>query len=250
MASSGIETQACHFYFIYLYAIVLITGFALKVYHHIQNITRGTIGHTYIRCKMKTFWCSTRINNITQNALVQHTRWNMLTEVTLAKIATIELLSSPEQTQMHNIVIINIVHLNPIIIIRGFRHFVRGRIHLNIPMIMVFPINHDRIFLYEFSLVERLGPRSLEITQIRFICRLNTTHHITILVLEHKQVRCLLHNDVFSKVGTMQHQRVMDNLEINRLRSTIRIENRVTYNPKSRLFLIIVKPKTLQHLLS
>ena len=48
----------------------------------------------------------------------------------------------------------------------------------------------------------------------------------------------------------MQHQRIMNNLEINRLRCAIGIENRVADNPKSRLLLIVVKPNTLQHFLS
>ena len=115
----------------------------MKVYHHIQNVTRGAIGHTYIRCKMKTFWRSTCINNITQNALAQHTHRNMLTEITLTEIAAIKFRRPPKQTHMHNIVIINVVYLNPIIIIRGFRHFVRSRVHLNIPMITVVSINYD-----------------------------------------------------------------------------------------------------------
>ena len=74
-------------------------------------------------------------------------------EIIFPKIMAIELGRTTVETQVYDIVIIDIVNLNAVVIICLFGHFVGGRVHLYVPMIMIISIDDYRIALDKSVLI-------------------------------------------------------------------------------------------------
>ena len=89
-----------------------------------------------------------------------------------------------EHVEIDNIVEIDIIHLHSIIIHRTLKHLVSSRIHLNIKMIPVSPMQNNRITLNKLILIERYGFLLLERLQVSFIRSLSQLDHITAWALE------------------------------------------------------------------
>ena len=120
--------------------------------------------------------------------------------------------------EIDDIVVVDIIHLYPIIIVRRTDDLIRCRVHLHIAVITLTTEHHDRITLDQLVLID--GQRVLrreERSVIRIVAQ-HTSHLITVLITEDKEMARLLYDWLFSLIGTMQHQGVIKDLKVYRLR--------------------------------
>ena len=150
---------------------------------------------------------------------------------------------------MHNVVIIHIVYSHPIIVIGRFHHLVGGRVHLHVAVVTIITHCHHCVALNQLPLVQHHRLFGTEISLIAGILAFHQTHMVARLVLKDKQMRSLLQDAVLGIAHTMQHQRVTYYLEIYRQTRGVRIVDGIALSLKRHVFLAIVQPDTLQHLL-
>ena len=109
---------------------------------------------------------------------------------------------------------------------------------------------HYRISLDERILVENHRLLMQELLQIRSIVGLDEFHDIAIQHLKLEDMGSLLDNRIFSRIGTLHHQRIASNIEIYRLAGRIRIVDGVALHTKDNIILIIaIQPDALEHFL-
>ena len=86
--------------------------------------------------------------HISQDGIFQEILRNLLGVLLLAEIARVNLLGTLEHADMHDVVVINILHLQTIIIKGTVGDFVFRGVDGNIPVITLTIIRHDRIGLH------------------------------------------------------------------------------------------------------
>ena len=117
-------------------------------------------------------------------------------------------------------------------------------------MVTVISINNHRVALDELALVDGLRLLSFKGIDIVWILAFQQSHRLAILILEHKEMRCLLHNRIFHLIGTLENQRIADDSKTDRNAGCIRIEDTVAFGPESNILAIGIDPNTLQQSLS
>lgn len=116
-------------------------------YSHL--ITDGTIRLSQDCQIMDAYRINLLKDQVAEHRLLQECRRNVLAEVLLLEIPGEEFLCAMENIQVDYIVIIDLIHLNPIIVHRTQIHLIGSRIHLNIQMVLVIAMADDRITLDE-----------------------------------------------------------------------------------------------------
>ena len=189
-------------------------------------------------------------DQVAEHRLLQECRRNVLAEVLLLEIPGEEFLCAMEHIQVDDIVIIDLIHLNPIIVHRTQIHLIGSRIHLNIQMVLVIAMADDRITLDESLLVQFHILLVHKRAQVRLIRSLDQLDEIPTLVLELEEMGSQLDDGIPHIACAPHHQGIGIDGKSDRLARRIRIINGITQDSESDILVIFVQPDALQQLLS
>ena len=173
----------------------------------------------------------------------------MLCKVVLVEIAREHTLSTLENSQVNNVIEVDVAHLHTFIVVSGLDNFIGSWIHLYIAMIAAAFNREDGVALDELVLINRHRLALIKLQHFFFIIALHESHNVAVLITELKHMRQLFDDGVAHIVDAMQDQCVGKDLEANRNAGGVRIVNGVALNPKGRVLAIGINPDALQQLL-
>ena len=134
--------------------------------------------------------------HISQDGVFQEILRNLLGVLLLAEIARVNLLSALEHADMHDVVVINILHLQTIIIKGTVSDLVFRGVNGNIPMIAFTIIRHDRIGLHLMRVIHDLWRIMHKLfVNIRIVALLQFDD-VTILITEPEEMFCLFFDTI------------------------------------------------------
>ena len=134
--------------------------------------------------------------HISQDGIFQEILRNLLGVLLLAEIARVNLLGTLEHADMHDVVVINILHLQTIIIKGTVGDFVFRGVDGNIPMIALTIIRHDRVGLHLMRVIHDLWRIMHKLfVNIRIVALLQFDD-VTILITEPEEMFCLFFDTI------------------------------------------------------
>ena len=134
--------------------------------------------------------------HISQDGVFQEILRNLLGVLLLAEIARVNLLSALEHADMHDVVVIDILHLQTIIIKGTVGDLVFRGVNGNIPMIALTIIRHDRIGLHLMRVIHDLWRIMHKLfVNIRIVALLQFDD-VTILITEPEEMFCLFFDTI------------------------------------------------------
>lgn len=116
-------------------------------------------------------------------------------------------------------------------------------------MVALSTSHDDGVTFDELILVQRHRLLVLEDTAVLGVAALDEFHDITVLVLELEDMRSLLHDGIFHFMGTLQIQRVLNNLEIHGLDALVGVIDGIALGAEDYILIVLIDPYTLKHLL-
>ena len=169
-----------------------------------------------------------------------------MVKLLLAEVARIQPLGTIIHADMHDIVIVHVLHLHTVIIECPPHHLIACGIDGDIPVITHTVEADQRIRLHLMRVshhrrrraahIERVG---LCIVKFKFV----ESDQITVLVTEAKDMGSMP-LDGITRAGR-EHQRIVDNLEIGRHTGGVSIEDRVTGHTERGVFRLSIDPHAL-----
>ena len=134
--------------------------------------------------------------HISQDGIFQEILRNLLGVLLLAEIARVNLLGTLEHADMHDVVVINILHLQTIIIKGTVGDLVFRGVNGNIPMIALTIIRHDRVGLHLMRVIHDLWRIMHKLfVNIRIVALLQFDD-VTILITEPEEMFCLFFDTI------------------------------------------------------
>ena len=150
---------------------------------------------------------------------------------------------------MDDVVVVDIVHLHTLVAVIGLHHLECRRVDLDIAMVAILAIDKHRVALDEFPCIEWGRMLLGEIGVVIPILTLDQTNQVARCVAELKDVGRLPHNLVACRIGGIEHERIVEDLEIHRLRCRVGIVNGVTLGLEHHRLVVLIHPDALQQLL-
>ena len=145
---------------------------------------------------MQSLGIGTIILHVSQYSLLKETLRHVLAVLLLAEVTGVEALGTMIDADVHDIVVVDILHLHPIFVVGPFHHLIFRGIDGHVPVVSLAIIVDRGVFLHLMGVGEHRG-RIVDEMDIVGVIALLQLHHVAILILEPEEVLRLLDDAIF-----------------------------------------------------